>query len=148
MASVSASSLVLFIAAMSLAVAVSGTMIDSVSSISHSVEEKGADVSNQIDTEIEVISDAGSGAVYENDTIVLLVKNTGIRTIPNESEAVDVLVDGRYVSPSSLNLTVVDGGGWREGRVARLTIDRSLASGEHRVSVVAGGETEVFEFVV
>jgi flagellar protein FlaG len=148
MASVSASTLVIFIAAVGLAVAVSGTMVDSVSTISHSVSDRGELVSKQIDTDIEVISDAGSDAVYDdaNGTVTLLVKNTGSRTLPSRAAAQDVLVDGEYVPTADLSVTVLDGTAWREGGVARLTIDRTLSPGEHRVAVVRDSETEVFEF--
>lgn len=148
MASVSASSLVIFIAAVSLAVAVSGTMVDSVTTISHSVTDRGEQVSKQIDTEIEIISDAGSGAVYDggSGTVTILIKNTGSETLSSDASDLDVLVDGQYVPASDRSLAVLDGSVWREGRVAKLTIDRSLAGGEHRVSVVLDGETEVFEF--
>jgi flagellar protein FlaG len=148
MASVSVSTLIIFIAAMGIAVTVSGTMVDSVAGISDSITDRGTDLSKRIDTDIEVISDAGSDAVYDAgaNEVTLLVKNTGERSLPTDPGQLDVLVDGQYVASSALSTQVLDGSAWEEGAVLELTIDRSLDGGEHRVVVVLDGEREVFAF--
>ncbi|WP_254839794.1 flagellar protein G [Natronomonas marina] len=148
MASVSASTLIIFIAAVGLAAAVSGTMIDSVGTISDSVSERGEVVSDQIDTDVEIISDAGSDAVYDDGTVTVLVKNVGSGTLPSRPDALDVLVDGQYVATADRSITVLGGDAWDEGSVARLVLDWSLGAGTHRVSVHINGETETFEFHV
>lgn len=148
MASVSVSELVIFIAAVSVAAAVSGAMVTTVGGISGSLDEQGANVASDIATDIEVISDPGSGAVYNatEQQVRVLVKNTGERTIQTEGSAVEVLLDGRYVSPSAYTVTVVDGGSWREGNVARVVVNSSLSTGDHRVVVLAGSERETLRF--
>ncbi|WP_254546272.1 flagellar protein G [Halomarina pelagica] len=148
MASVSVSNLVLFIAALTVAVGVSGTMASSVADISEALDDKSLDVSRDIDTEIEVISDAGSDAVYDDSTgtVTLLVKNTGRATLPSAPDRIDVLVDGRYVEASAKSTRVLDDSAWTSGSVLELTVDRSLAAGEHRAAVVVDGDEEVFEF--
>ncbi|MEF8843724.1 MAG: flagellar protein G [Haloarculaceae archaeon] len=148
MASVSVSSLVLFIAAMALAAGVAGTMVDSVSEVSEALGTKSVDVAEEIETEVEVISDPGSGAVYDDGAseVTLLVKNTGSRALPASSGGIEVLVDGRYVVPGNVSVSVVGGGEWRPGEVVRLRVDRSLGGGEHRVVVIVGGDREVLTF--
>lgn len=150
MASVSASSLILFIAAIGIALAVSGAMVDSVSSISNSIDERSVDVSEQIDTDIEIISDTGSDAIYDDGTttVTVLVKNTGSGTLASDDEHIDVLVDGQYVTDADLSVSVFDGSDWRENRVAELTIDQSLSNGDHRVTVIVNSEQEVLRFHV
>jgi len=77
------------------------------------------------------------------------VKNTGSETLPAQSDAVNVFVDGRYETDVSVSL-VGDASSWRSAEVVRLQIDRSdapLATNEdHRVKVVVNGDEEVFEF--
>jgi flagellar protein FlaG len=147
-ASVSVSELVIFIAAVSVAAAVSGAMVTTVGGISGSLSEQGADVASDIATDIEVISDPGSGAIYNAtaEEVRVLVKNTGERTIPTEGSAVEVLLDGRYVPTSSYTLTVVDGSSWRDGNVVRVVVNSSLSTGDHRVVVLTGSERDTLRF--
>lgn len=150
MASASVSELILFIAAVSVAAAVSGVLVTTVGGISNSLDAQGADVADDIDTEIEIISDPESGAVYDdiNDEISVLVKNTGRRTLAAEGSAVELLVDGRYVGSSAYNLTVLDGSEWRNGNVVRIDVTESLGTGDHRVTVIVDSERETIRFNV
>lgn len=146
MASVSASTLVIFIAAVGIAVTVSGAMVESVSDISESIDQRSVDVAKSIDTDVEIISDAGSDAVSNGTHVTLLVKNTGEGTLPAEAEELDLLLDGQYVDPASVSVSVIGGGDWREGNVTRVVIERSLDAGEHRAVVIVNGDREVFRF--
>lgn len=148
MASVSISSLILFIAAIGIAAGVSGTMVSSVDEISGSIDRESVDVAAQIDADVRIISDAGSGAIYDADAeeITVLVKNTGSRPLEADPRSLDVLVDGEYVA--AFDATVHGAESWQPGRVAELTIDRSLEGGEHRVVVVAHGNHATIEFHV
>lgn len=148
MASVSVSSLILFIAAMVIAAGVAGTMVNSVAEVSDALGTKSVDVAENIETEVEVISDPGSGAIYDDGTneVTVLVKNTGSRALPASTDGIELLVDGQYVSPSNVSVSVVSGEDWRPGEVVRVTIDRSLGDGEHRVVVIAGDDREVLTF--
>jgi flagellar protein FlaG len=154
MASLSASSLILFIAAIGIAAGVSGVMVDSVGGISESITTHGDSVEEQLDTDITIISDTGSDAIYDatNDTVTVLVKNTGARPLPTEPDLVDVVFDGEYVVPSSTTIDVVstNTGTWKEGEVIELVIDLdgSLATGEHRATVIVDGDEEVLRFYV
>jgi flagellar protein FlaG len=148
MASTSVSTLIIFIAAVSIAAGVSGAMVTTVGGIADSLDDRGEDVDADIDTEIEIISDPGSDAVYDDgtDTVRVLVKNTGERTIPTADTGVELLVDGRYVPRSEYTVTVVDGGRWRDGNVVRIEANESLAPGDHRVAVIVDRERETLRF--
>ncbi|NHN41649.1 flagellar protein G [Halorubellus sp. JP-L1] len=150
MASSSVSSLILFIAAMIIAASVAGTMVTNVAQVSDAIDSRSVDAEQRIDTEIEIISDPGSSAVYDDGstTVSLLVKNTGANTLPAEPGKVDVIVDGEYVSASAQTFFVLDETSWRTGTVVRLEIDRSLDPGEHRVVLVVNGDREEFTFYV
>lgn len=148
MASTSVSTLVIFIAAVSIAAAVSGVMVTTVGDIANSVDERGGDVAADLDTDIEVISDPGSDAVYDDSQgeVTVLVKNTGRRTLATQSSVVEVLVDGRYVPSSAYNVTALDGDAWRSGDVARVVVNETVTAGDHRVTVVVDSERETLRF--
>jgi flagellar protein FlaG len=148
MASTSVSSMILFIAAMLIAASVAGTLVTSVGDVSGSIDARSADAAETIDTEIDVISDPGSDAVYDGTTVTLLVKNTGNGRLPTDASKPDVLVDGQYVGAADRTLTVVSGSEWRSGNVVRLELTADLDPGEHRVVVIINGDREVFEFYV
>ena len=147
MADVSVPSLILFIASIVIAAGVAGVLIDTVTGISGALDDRGADVAENIRTDVEVISDAES-AVYDSgsDTLTLYVKNTGRRSIPATSESVDVIVNAQY--RTNVTVSTVDGGtewaphGVVELRIGGLTLD----SGDHRVRLVVSGDEETFRF--
>lgn len=150
MASSSVSSMILFIAAMLVAASVAGTLVTSVGDVSGSIDARSADAAETIDTEIDVISDPGSDAVYDDGTttVTLLVKNTGNGRLPADATKPDILVDGQYIGSGDRTLTVLDGSEWRAGDVSRLELTVDLDPGEHRVVVIINGDREVFEFYV
>lgn len=146
MAEISVPTLILFIASIVIAAGVAGVLIDTVSGISNAVDDRGGDVSKSIKTDVEIISDPEAG-VYDdaNGTITLYVKNTGVRTLPADADAVDLFVDGQYQTATSLQ--VVDGSEWTPNGVVELTVSGvSLSSGDHRVKLVLDSDEEVFRF--
>ncbi|WP_121741730.1 flagellar protein G [Natronorubrum halophilum] len=152
MAGESVSTLILFIAAMLVAATVAGTLVTTVTDISGSIDTHSGDVSDQIDTDIEIISDPGSDAVYDGDTVSILVKNTGQKTLAVDGSDIDVLVNGEYVT-NSVTATVYGDAGdssLRSGEVAQLDVsDQTLETGEeHRVVVIAIGDRETLEIYV
>ncbi|WP_436345913.1 flagellar protein G [Natronorubrum sp. FCH18a] len=158
MSSESISSLILFIAAMLVAAAVAGTLVTTVTDVSGSIDTHSDGVREQIDTDIEIISDPGSDAVYDadvdNGTISVLVKNTGQKTLADDGSGLDVLVNGEYVTSEEFDVVLHDAddepNSWRHDVVAELEIpDQSLETGEeHRVTVIVNGQTETLEFYV
>jgi len=148
MAGVSASHLIIFIASMMVAASVVGVFTDSVGQLSDAIDDQGVSVSSDVRSDIEVISDSGSDAVYNsagNDNITLHVKNTGSSTLPAESSQIDVFVDGLY--QTDVTVTLLGGADtWRPGEVVRVEISKSLTAGDHRVKLIVDGDEEVFEF--
>jgi len=146
MASVSASHLILFIASLVIAAGVAGTFTQGISRLSQGIDDQSLEVSEEVRTDIEVISDAGS-PVYNNSskTVTLLVKNTGTSTIPADSRFIEILLDGEY--RANVTVTVVDGDRWRPNNVVRLEITGAdLSAGDHRAKLVVNGDQEVFRF--
>ena len=148
MASVSASHLILFIASILVAASVSGVLTSTVGDLSNAIDDTGLQVSDDVRTDIEIISDSGSDAVY-NDTegnITLYVKNTGSSRLAAESGPIDVMVNGQFEADVTVTL-LGDAATWDSGDVVRLDISRSLATNEdHRIQLTVNGDEEVFQF--
>ncbi|MEZ3115782.1 flagellar protein G [Halobaculum sp. MBLA0147] len=149
MAGASVSEMILFIAALVVAASVAGTLTTQVDRVSDSLSARSLDVSNEVRADVAIISDAGSpGTVYDSGTgnVTLLVRNTGSSDLPASSDAVEVLVNGTYVT--DFTVTVESGGpGWTRGGVVSLEIDQPLAADTaHRIKIVVRGDEELFEF--
>jgi flagellar protein FlaG len=146
-ASVSSSHLILFIASLLIAASVAGTFTQGVQRLSSALGDQSVDVSGDVRTDVEIISDPGSGAIANDDRVVILVKNTGSRDLEASSDQIDVLLDGRY--RAAVSVDVVDGSAWRVGNVAEITIplDQPLApDADHRAKVIVNGDEEVLQF--
>lgn len=154
MASASVSHLVIFIASMMVAATVAGALVTGVDRISNSMSDRSDATSDEIRTDLTIISDAGSDAVYAESggdgTITLLVKNTGSRNLQATTAVVDVLIDGQFVPEADLTVTSLEGGEfeWYTGSVIRVEIAQTLDGGDHRVQISASGDREVLEFRV
>ncbi len=149
MGSVSISHLIIFIASLLVAASVAGTLIAGVEEVSSSVDQQSEDLTRQIDTDVVIISDPSSGAIYNEstETLTLLVKNTGRTGLDTEGSELDVLVDGRYQSGPTIE--VVSGESrWSSGAVATVTItlDGGLDSGDHRTTVIVHGNRATLDF--
>ena len=150
MASVSASHLILFIASMMIAASVAGVFTNSIGQLSGAISEQGLDVSQDVRTDIEIISDSGSDAIYDTNTenVTLYIKNTGSEGLAVSSGQLDIFVDGQFATAYTVRLAS-GAGSWDPGAVVEVEISPSqapLSSGDHRVKVVVNGDEEVFEF--
>ncbi|MFW6383908.1 MAG: flagellar protein G [Halodesulfurarchaeum sp.] len=148
MAIVSSETLILFIATVLVAGSVAGALTGGVNQLSTALGDRGEDVSQEINTDIDVISDPSSGAVYDetSETVTLLVKNTGSNTLSGEPDTIDVVLDGTY--RGNLSTEPVDENSWGPGSVLRVQVHNvTLATGEdHRVVLDVHGNTERFAF--
>ena len=148
MASVSSAHLVLFIAVVLFSAALAGTLTEGATSLADSIEgATGADA-DRANADFRIVSDARMPtAVYDadNETLTLLVKNTGARTLRSDPNDVTVLVDGTYQADTQT--TVLDADTWRPETVLRVRANVSLDSNaETRVVVDAGGHRDRFVF--
>lgn len=148
MAIVSSETLILFIATVLVAGSVAGALTGGVNQLSSALGDRSLDVSEEIRTDVEIISDAGSGAVYDatNDTVTLLIKNTGSNTLAGSPDTIDVVLDGTY--RANLTTETVDEDAWRPGSILRMQVQNvALTTGEdHRVVIDVHGNTERFAF--
>lgn len=148
MAGVSASHLIIFIASMMVAASVVGVFTDSVNQLSNAISEQGVDVSSDVRSDIEIISDSGSAAIYNtsgNENITLHLKNTGTEQLPARGDRLDIFVNGVYQADVTVTL-LGDAGTWNAGDVVRVEIPEPLDPGDHRVKIIVNSDEEVFEF--
>jgi len=145
MASVSVSHLIIFIASMMIAASVAGVFTNSVGQLSSAVSEQGLDVSSDVRTNVEIISDSGS-EVHDGSTITLHIKNTGSEQLGATPGQMDVIVNGTFVTDYDVTLEPNGGQSWDPGDVVRLDINTGLSPGDHRVKVIVNSDEEVFEF--
>ncbi|GAB7019365.1 flagellin [Halostagnicola sp. A-GB9-2] len=146
MASVSATHLILFIASIVVAAGIAGTLVIEVDNLSGAIETQGSATSTEIETEINIVSDAGQpDSIYDagdeetNERITLYVKNIGSEHLEAHHSAVDILVNGQYVSSDHTELEhlYADSSSWQTGDVVELTIDLEEANGD----IVIDGDT-------
>ena len=153
MASVSVSHMILFIASIIVAASVVGVFTDSIGRVSQAIEDRGGSLSEKVRTDIQIISDSGSTAVYDEETsnVTLHIKNTGSETLPANGDGMDVFVDGEYETDVTVT-PVEDTDTWRPGGVVRAEIEPNdgggLDTGDHRIKVIVNEDEEVFEFRV
>ncbi len=152
MASVSISHMILFIASMLIAASVAGVFTTSVDRLSGAIDDQGLQVSDNVRTDIEIISDNGTGAcVYNCDgqgNLTLLVKNTGTQRLPAQAEQIEVLINGQFQTPGDIYIEVLgESDTWDRGTVIRIKVTEDLPSDQdHRAKVIINGDEEVFEF--
>lgn len=138
--------LILFIAAVTVAAGVAATLTLNVATLGDSIDARSADISADIDTDIEIISDPGSNAIANETHVKILVKNTGRGTLEAIPDQVDVVLDGQYVTVQSV--TVVSGSDWGPGEVAEIVVEQpdTFAAGVHRVVIIVDGDRDELEF--
>lgn len=144
MGSVSASHLVIFIASIVVAAGVAGTLVTQVDRVSTSITDQSDGVSENIDTEIRIISDTGSpDAIYDGSELTLYVKNTGERDLRPEPDDIDVLVEGRFNTPDSV--VRVDNGDetvWPPGAVVEVVVTTDIDTTDPTRVTVSVNENE------
>lgn len=147
MASVTVSHLIMFIASLVIAASVAGTLVAGVDRVSSSVDDRSDALTIQIDTDVTIISDPGSDAIYDgNGTVSIYVKNTGRRPLDPSAEDMDVLIDGRYMT--NVSVSTVTGTGWARGDVIEITVEQTLDPGDHRISIIVNRNTDLLRFRV
>jgi flagellar protein FlaG len=149
MSGVSASHLVIFIASIVVAAGVAGTLVTQVDRVSQSITEQSEGVEEQIDTDVQIISDTGdSDSIYDGGTgnVTLYVKNTGDSELDPSPDAIDVLVEGRFKSPANVRLVGGDGTTWSPGSVVEVTVEGVDVDGPTRVTVAVRENEDTIRF--
>ena len=159
MASVPVSHLILFIASLVIAAGVVGTITTGVDRVSAAVDDAGLDATEQLRTDVTVISDPNAG-VYNasgDENVTLLIKNTGTYRLAPDGSGLDVVFDGRFVRPDATSGELVSAGtgaAWSRGDVLELTIDLDKVESidtldpgtDHRLFISINGDEELFQF--
>jgi len=146
MSGVSASHLVIFIASIVVAAGVAGTLVTQVDRVSTSISDQSKSVEERIDTDVRIISDTGSDAIYNAGTLRLYVKNTGGTELTPDAGSIDVLIEGSFNTPDTV--TRIDGPNdrWPPGTVIEVTVNDVSISGDTRVSVSVRENEDTIRF--
>jgi flagellar protein FlaG len=140
--------MILFIASMLIAASVAGVFTETVGQVSSAIDDQGLQVSEEVRTDVEIISDSSVDA-YNGSHIRLHVKNTGSESLAPVTGEVNAFVDGGFVPADDVTVTLLaEGDRWRPGDVARVDLHNETfsPSGDVRVKLVVNGDEEVFEF--
>jgi flagellar protein FlaG len=151
MASVSVSHLILFIASMLIAASVAGVFTSSVDELASAIDDRGVQVSENVRTDVEIISDSGSDNIYNGGNVTLLVKNIGSNDLVVSDTQIDVLIDGQFQTSGDVSVELLgEGERWSPNEVVRVEIDvpGGLSSGDHRAKVIVNDAEAIFEFRV
>jgi flagellar protein FlaG len=144
--------MILFIASMLIAASVAGVFTNSVQQLSGAIDDQGLAVSDNVRTDIEIISDNGTGACVYNcsgsGNLTLLVKNTGSQRLDAQSEQIELLINGQFQVPGDITIEVLgESDTWDRGTVIRMNVTEDLPSDQdNRAKVIVNGDEEVFEF--
>ncbi len=148
MASVSVSHLIIFVASLVVAAGVVGTLTTGVDRVNNAVEDGSLDVSQQVRTDVTIISDPNTPNISD-DQITIHVRNTGSQGIPIEQSAVDIVFNGQFVSNSQFTISDANGEEtvWRRDGVVEITVQEpTVSDGDNRLFLTVNGDEEVFEF--
>jgi flagellar protein FlaG len=149
MASVSVSHLIIFIASLVVAAGVAGTLTTGVERVSNAVEDGSLDVSQQVRTDIEIVSDPANPTIDGNGNLTVHVRNTGSQAIFIRPDSVDMVLNGDFVTNSDFTITDANGGQTtaRTGDVMAIEIDDSFVDpGDNRLYLTINSDEEVYAF--
>jgi len=149
MASVSVSHLIIFIASLVVAAGVAGTLTTGVERVSNAVEDGSLDVSQQVRTDIDIVSDPDSPSIDGNGNLTVHVRNTGSQGIFIQRDSIDMVLNGDFVSNSEFTVTDANGDRTtaRTGDVMAININSTyIDSGDNRLYITINSDEEVYEF--
>ncbi len=129
---VTGSHVVIFIASVIAAGAVSGVFIAITYNISGSLTERGDRVQEQLDTEFAIINDnerIPTNAGY----YIFYLKNIGGSTLITTNQTFQILIDGDIVSTSDYTFNPEK---ILPGEVSTLQISITLSSGDHVLKII------------
>ena len=146
-AGTSATHIIFFIVSVVISLGVAGALFMNVQSISNAATAGSKTLSEQLKTDITVINDPdiipydSSSGIY-----TFYVKNTGKEAL--STVHLTILIDGTFVPSENLNKTIIEGGTiWQTGDVLKINATVTIASGSHKIRVMAeNGVEDEFEF--
>ncbi|MBU1159376.1 MAG: hypothetical protein KKE24_08575 [Candidatus Thermoplasmatota archaeon] len=129
-ASGASTQLIFFVSAVIVASAVVAAAANSVYGITSGIDQKSDNIQKEMLTEISIINDPTN---VPNDPVRIYVKNLG-NTVLNQNY-ITVMLDGMVVTDYTLSLSGNTSSYWDPSSVILITIDQTLASGDHTVTV-------------
>jgi Putative archaeal flagellar protein G len=152
MASVSVSHLIIFIASLVVAAGVAGTLTTGVERVSNAVEDGSLDVSQQVRTDIDVVSDPKNPTLDGNNNVTVYVRNTGSQGIFIQAESIDMVLNGDFIPNSEFTVTDANGDRTtaRTGDVMAIEINNDNGyvnpNGDNRLFITVNSDEEVYKF--
>jgi archaellum component FlaG (FlaF/FlaG flagellin family) len=131
-ADASVSHMTFFIAAVVVAVAISGVVIGISNSIGDDIRNKGTNMADKLATDITIINDP-TQMPYNEGVLTLYIKNTG--DIQLVHQQLTVLIDGQYTNYTLVESQQTDYN-WNPSRVLQVQVDVALSPGDHTAKVV------------
>ncbi|MFB6148740.1 MAG: flagellar protein G [Halobacteriales archaeon] len=147
MASTSISELIIFITSLLIVAGVATTLTGQVGQIGAAIDDQAFELSNQVRTDIELVSDGQSDIYNEtSNNLTLLVHNTGSSRLSTDNGSIDILIDGQYGTTRSIE--PIDAETWDPGVITRIVVEIDLSAGSHRVIVRINGVEASLRFTV
>lgn len=151
MANESISQLIALIVSLTVAVAIGGVIMENADVLSGSIQRKGSNLSQQIETDIKIINDPQY--VTENiggeNVVILYVKNTGTETLDNRKDLIDILIDGEYLGRENITSLQTGDEKWDPSDVLTIVTDYTesyLGPGDHEVKIVIYNKKDSLKF--
>ena len=152
MSSETVSQLIIFIAAILIAASVAGTLVMSADDITGIVSTQSDSLSDELQSEIKIISDPQSGAIYDDNSgeFTLLVKNLGGKDHPLSDHQLMVQINGELIHPDELEIEIIGSENeiWRSTQVLQVTGPIDLDEGDHRAKISLRGAEDMIGFRV
>lgn len=136
----SATQMIFFISSVIIALSVVGAIFMNVQSLSSAVIIGSKTLSEQLKTDITVISDP---EIIPNSSgkYTFYIKNTGVQEL--DTKYITLIIDGTIVPDNDLNKTIIEGGQvWLTGDVLRINATVSLAAGSHNLRIITSNGIE------
>ncbi len=132
MADSSFTQMLFFIAAIVVAVSVSGVIIGISNSMVQELKVKTDALAKEIGTGIEIVNDPRQ-VPYADGNLTIYLKNVGDITLKYNN--IEILIDGQYVNETSV-VNEYSGGIWSVGKTVEMHIVVALSAGDHELKAV------------
>jgi flagellar protein FlaG len=132
-----------FIAAIVVAVSVSGVIIGISNSMVNELKMKSDTLRTELGTDIEIVNDPRK-VPYTDGNLTIYLKNVGDITLKYNN--IVILIDGQYVNGTSV-VNEYSGGIWPIGKTVEMQITVSLSTGDHEIkAVMPNGVSDTMSF--
>lgn len=121
-----------FIAAIVVAVSVSGVIIGISNSMVQELKVKTDSLKTEIGTDIEIVNDPRQ-VPYADGNLTIYLKNVGDISLKYNNIA--ILIDGQYVNETSV-VNEFSGGMWPVGKTVEMKVKVLLSTGDHEIKAI------------